>query len=480
MSLGERNSSLAGAIILPVAALSLIALVGPNQVECTFAVIVLALGAVLLWRPAEPAILFFVFLYQWIQVSILAFYGNIQGVPLESFNDYYGQTSTAMFYALAGLIVLAAAIRLTIGPSRIDVASRMQDMIKSVPLTVWLQFYVMAWLFSTVCLAMSSLSAGLQQPFLILSELKWVAFILLTVATFGISDRSKLPFFAVFLVEFGLGFGGFFADFREVFFYSALGITFTGAYIIRRNIFPIIIIAIATIFLAVAWSAVKRDYRDFISEGTREQVVLVSYQSRMSNLFDRLLSLNGRDMALGADKLMRRISYIEFFGVVVNRMEVGQKPTGGDIWGAAIVYPLMPRIFFPKKPSIDDTKLTSQYTGIDPASWSRGVSVSLGYMTEAYIDFGPVLMFMPVAALGVLLGGIYRWLMTRHGLQFILGVSLAPFAIMPAHLFETSVVKLFPNLMLVILACIFTLNFVGPQVLQALGVQYRRKRGLQS
>lgn len=228
---------------------------------------------------------------------------------------------------------------------------------------------------------------------------------------------------------------------------------------------------------AIAWTAVKRDYREFISGGTQEQVVLVGYSDRIPDLFDRVKALDGPLMALGADRLARRISYYEFFGVVLRRADQQTGSTGGAIWGEALLSPLMPRLIFPNKPVIDDTKLTSEHTGINPASWRNGVSVSMGYMAEAFIDFGPIFMFFAIAGLGALIGSIYRWLINQQGRRLVIGLGLAPMAVMPAHLLEVSILKLLPTLILSVLACWVTLNFLGPRLLTAVGA-FRRSASL--
>ena len=63
---GQGIGSLAvatGLICLPVAFL------GPNVMLGVYAALILAIGIALLWRPAEPPILMFIFLYQWTQAA---------------------------------------------------------------------------------------------------------------------------------------------------------------------------------------------------------------------------------------------------------------------------------------------------------------------------------------------------------------------------------------------------------------------------
>ena len=68
------------AILLVAGGLFLIAGFGVNSLLAFFAIVVLVVGCILLWRPGEAPILLFVFGYQWLQASISVFHANWLGV----------------------------------------------------------------------------------------------------------------------------------------------------------------------------------------------------------------------------------------------------------------------------------------------------------------------------------------------------------------------------------------------------------------
>ena len=107
------------------------------------------------------------------------------------------------------------------------------------------------------------------------------------------------------------------------------------------------------------------------------------------------------------------------------------------LW-AAIRHVLMPRIFFPSKPIVDQTALTSRYTGI---SFGTNTSVSLGYMAETYIDFGMPGMYAPIFILGWVWGLMYRYFLV-HSKFKIFGFILATAVLVNANSFGVNLVIL--------------------------------------
>ena len=88
------------------------------------------------------------------------------------------------------------------------------------------------------------------------------------------------------------------------------------------------------------------------------------------------------------------------------------------------MHPLMPRLFFPNKPAINDSDRTSAYSGVWVANVDQGTSISIGYMGESYIDFGRWGMFIPVFLWGWLVGGCFDYL-RRKAPHPLLGIALA-------------------------------------------------------
>jgi hypothetical protein len=125
----------------------------------------------------------------------------------------------------------------------------------------------------------------------------------------------------------------------------------------------------------------------------------------------------------------------------------------------------MPRLLFPDKRAINDSELTVHYTGLNLAGAEEGTSISMGFMAEAYIDFGPLGMFFPIFALGLVLGGLYRWLVRRPGPEAVFGSAIAIVALMKAQFLETSILKLLPSLVLAMIVSWLLMTFVVPWLL---------------
>ena len=442
-----------------------IAMSVPNTGLALYACFVLGVGTTLLWRPGEPPILLLIFLFQWLQVAIGLFYGFFIGLPIDSLAGMAGSHQKAVFLLLTGLLVLAFTIRFAAGPSIRGLFPRVQVFVAARPLRFWLWVFIAAWIFSAACASFASASGGLRLIFLSLADVKWAAFMLLTLATFAVPNRSKVPWIVVFSLQFALSIGGFFSDFKDVFFYALIGLVASKVRFRLRMLLLLTVLTSVLLFFGLVWTAIKTEYRNFVNQGSGEQFSLVSYSDRIAEIRHLVSNLDARDLPDAADKLIRRLMYFQFFGVVLNRVPNVLPFTDGQIWLDAVRRPFMPRLLFPNKSAVNDTDLTARYTGIAYAATSRHTSISMGYMAEAYIDFGAPFMFLPIAGFGLFLGTFYRRLLSRPGLGAALGVAIVPFALMPALFSETSSLKSIPALFLSIISCWLVLNVLGPQLL---------------
>ena len=447
-----------------LAILVILSFVGPNTLLALYACLVLGVGFALLRRPGEPPILMFIFLYQWMEAGIGPFYANLQGVPLDAVVRYLGQNELADFLQLTAILVLTVAIRFAARRSYSGISPRVQAFVAVRPLGFWLRTFVGAWIFSAACESLAWRSGGLEQLLLVFAQVKWAAFVLLTMATFAVPGRRKTIWTAMFLIQFALSIGGFFSSFKEVFFYSLIGLAASNVRSKARVVLPGALLAIVLLFLGIVWTAIKPEYRAFVNGGTGQQVVLVNYSARLAEIGHLVSGLDAPGLAAGTDGLIRRTMYFNFFGVVLDRVPNILPYEDGQLWGDAVLRCFMPRLLFPGKSAVNDSTLTNRYTGLRVAGAEQGTSISMGYMAEAYIDFGPILMFVPIAMLGLFVGYFYRRLIVRPGAEAVLGAALAPFALMPASNLETSVLKLVPALVLSIIPCWAVLKFLGPRL----------------
>lgn len=462
-------SSVAPAIAVIALILVPIAILGPNTGLAFYAILALIVGVATLFRPGEPPVLMLVFGYQWVQASITLFYGNILGLNADFLTASAGQHDRAIFLSLTGLMVLALSIRAAIGRPDRELGDRLLAYIGSYPLSRWFRVFVVSWIVSEICLFLSTANEGIRQPLLFLAQVKWAAFFALTMATFGPSGKPKHYWLIAFCIELAVSVGGYFSSFSDVFFYTLISIGANRRSLSPRTLIPLSVIGSIMLVFGVIWSGVKLEYRDYAAQGSYDQVVSVGYVKRMEKLAELIGQIDGPTFRADVDIMINRLMYFEFFGIVLDRVPSGIPHTEGKLWGQALLLPFTPRLVFPDKPIINDTALTMEYTGINQPAWLKGASISLGYMAEAYIDFGPVLMFVALAALGYAMGAIYRWLLRQEGLRSVIGGALAPLALMPQHALESSIFKMLPPLVLAWIGSWFILNHLGPRIFAFLG-----------
>jgi hypothetical protein len=244
------------------------------------------------------------------------------------------------------------------------------------------------------------------------------------------------------IIETVVGLGGFFGGFKFVLFLAVVGIL--GR---RKGPIPIfrpslVVTGVLILLLGSYWQAVKVQYRSFLNQGTGGQSVLVSPGERYNYLAARTRGVEANDLQMGFDSLLDRIGYIEYFARSIGYVPAILPHQNGRLWGEAISHVLAPRVLFPNKADVSDTLRTAEFTGDPTLAYVTGTSVSIGYVGESYIDFGPLLMFLPIFAVGWFWGSGYRWLATRNAPPLLRVSAAIVFVMGGATLFEMSNINL--------------------------------------
>lgn len=452
-------------MLLPVSVLLLVmALLGPNVLLASCSILILVIGSFLLWRPLEPPVLLLIFVFQWTQASLHIFLGALTREPIGS--GYFTADPTyATWLAMIGLLFISIGIRVAAGPLRRNNALVVRQQIRHIPQLRFFKIYLVAVAVALLAPLISDAVPGLRQPLQVAVALKWAAYVIFTVATFSKPHASRSLWLLVFIVEFAQGLGGYFSNFKLVLIYTLLGIMAAGYRPGPFRLAGAVLLVVVTLLLGSVWSHIKQDYRTYVNAGKATQQVATSYIDSLSKIVELTGRMDTRDLQNGFKKMASRISYIGFFSAATKYVPSRLPHTGGSILLDAVSRPLMPRLFFPDKSVIDESALVRKYTGIQVAGMRQGVSISLGFYGDSYVDFGIYGMVFGLLAWGLFIGFAYRWLMYGRYSRGILGYGLASAVMYQAFGIEVSSSKLFGGMVTALLVLWVFSRFVVPRYL---------------
>lgn len=455
-------------VILPLAVIAFLLLgVGPNALLALMSLVILVAGSCLLWRPGESPILLFIFGYGWLQASAAIFHANWLQIEVTAYSEISARTEAAIVLSLIGLFCLAIGMRLGAGRVRPAFARTAREQAATISILSLVRLYIGASVIAFVALAFAWTIPGLSQPMIAVASLKWVPFFMLVYASLTKPGAPRIYWLVAFLFEFCQGFGGFFADFRIVIYFSVFAAIAAGTRLTGSQVIGLASAVGLALAAGIVWSAIKGDYRTFISGGSGAQVVLVDFPTRTMKIAELVSELDAEKLSGGADALVRRISYVEFFAAAIDFVPASVPHEKGAIAWDAISRPFMPRMFFPEKAAINDSERTNLYTG-GLAGSSEGTSISLGYIAETYIDFGSYLM-MPVLLLaGVLYGRIYAAFAYNRSTGGLLGMAIATSILFVGFALESSMTKIFGGICVTGLVAAIVTRWVVPVWLRAL------------
>lgn len=374
------------------------------------------------WKDGEPKIIFFALTFFWLSISIKLFYAIFAGVTYESLSKAPNIVETT-YVSIIGFLVFAYGMHVTTRKARDKYLVDFNVDYGYDPMrTLWV--FIGSSAAVLVMKGMLFFIPGIDQLMYAFIDLK-AGFIFLLLY-FAFTRKDLIPFIAaIIFVEIVLSFFSFFASFKEVLFSVLIVLATQKIKLTPRNIVAFSSVIIITLFLLIKWQTVKGDYRAFLNKGQREtQAVQVSQEEaleKLQELAEKKTSEEEQKNVIYAS--IDRVSYIEFFSESRIRVPAFIPYENGKLWAANIAHIFLPRFFFPDKPIIDDSQMVNKYCIRKVATAKMGVSFSLGFMAESYIDFGPVLMFLIVFLVGALLGFIYA-LVLKQSINVFWGYTM--------------------------------------------------------
>lgn len=388
---------------------ALLAMASANPLLSIGSLLLLFLLVAMLWRPGEPPALLYAMAYHWMQASILVIYANVEGTRLDTLG-YGVEVESATWLTLVSIFVVALGMRAGAGRNYGGVAQASVSAIAKL-LSVWRLFVasLVAIALATVVSRLAYVVPGLVQPLLAVTLLRWVVVYLFTYTVLT-QHRGYRYLAVVFAVEILIGFLGFFSDFKTVLIVMLLA-ALTSPTALRGVRFRTAgLLTVLILGLGIVWTGVKSEYRDFLNQGTGQQVVLVPVAERIGKLAQLVGDMGPSRFGDSMVTLVERVTYVYYFGQAMETVPRYIAHEDGLLWRQAVAGALVPRLLNPAKRVIDDSERTSYYTGNRVAGAEEGASISLGYVAESYIDFGPVGMMAPLFLWGLFVGWLYRLL----------------------------------------------------------------------
>lgn len=457
---GRTDNAMA---VLPAAVLIfIVGGIGENTELAALAIAVLIAGTFLLWRPGEAPALLILFGFAWIAGSIGIFHANWLGRSVNENALVLGATDIAVILTLLGILALAIGMRLGAGAPRPHLGMLVRQTALSQPERVWFRLYILSFGASLSVGVVATTAPGIAQVIIGLVQIRWAFFFMFAFANFVNGGGWRLFWFA-FLLEFVFGIGGFFSEFKTVFLVTLAAVAAAGTKVTARRLVGTSLLMLAMVAAILVWTAVKNDYRAWANRGEATQVVAAGFVDRMEKLGELVGDLDETKLVASIDQMVRRLGYVEFFGVVLNTVPALVPHEWGAIFTDALIRPFMPRILFSDKTAIDDSARTNLYTG-GAAGNSEATSISLGYVAEMYVDFGSWGMMLALCVIGYLYGVIYRYVIEWPTCSPLFGMSVVTvtFLVVVGSL-DQSFTKAFGGVVAQLLAAWLVAAFVLPR-----------------
>jgi hypothetical protein len=429
----------AKAAIIAAGALATIgALASPSPTAVAACGACLALVVFTLWR--DLPILLLPALFQWSEVAIIPMSTIWRQVPLSQLSQYRVSLESSTLYGLGGVAALAIGLRLGSGSSSAALSARLDA-----DAAAW-RFHDVAGVGLCAIVLGSALSvmSGYAGPAReLLRQAGNVHYVgLFALAYWCLRRRSHYAVVAaVTAFEVVLGMTGYFAEFKNALLTLIVAALAARA---RLRLSDILIVGAAgglLIGVAIFWSAVKSDYRRFVNGGSGAQIVVPPIGERIGYMGNALITMNGRRVADGFNRLVARHGYTEYLALTMANVPEFRPHEDGQLTLSVFDHVLTPRFLFPdKSPLPSDTAIMTDYTGLRDR-WSDNTSISIGYLGELYVDFGYSGGLLAAGIIGALVGAVYRMLARRDDAHALLTAGFCVMATLPIAYFGLAYIK---------------------------------------
>lgn len=393
---------------------------------------IFAMILIKLQQPYKPSVFTVIFIYHFIQVVAGIWLSNFLGKEINYRSSY---SATAIVVGYIGLVVLFLPIILyqnkipTVSPQTLKNHAALLSIDKV------FKVYVIGFFAINALEGAAFLFSGITQIVFSLVKIKWFLFLLFGFLVFLKKKKQKeFWFFAAF--EFVSGFYSYFSEFKTViFFLLFLFLFFLKAVNFRQLSFSMIV-GLALFFGMAFYQGIKGEYRLYLNKGSKSQAVSVSKEDALGKLVDLAQSQKEGTMSGSIESFLDRFQYTYHLAKTMEIVPQRVPYQQGANWGTSLEFSLTPRLLNPNKPNYEASSKTTKYTGIGYAGARQGVSVSLGYFADGYVDFGLIGMFFPILIIGYVMGSTYFYFVRKSSNNYLFNFAVVGAMYMEFFAFE--------------------------------------------
>lgn len=357
-------------------------------------------------QPYKPGVFAVILIHHMLQIVTAVFLANYLGQDLNQRAIY---TSVALLESLVCMVFLYLPIILQ--HRKLPDLDRIQLTEYAFKFNTEKTFYLylIAFFVTSTLSAVAFSYNNITQIIISLIKIKWFFFLL-----FGyqcILKRQMTVVFVVFILfEFINGFFSYFSDFKTVIYYLIALLVSLIATINFKNLIVAMLLGVFLVSVGLFWESVKGDYRNFLNGGTNTQSVNQSKDDAYNKLLDLSNNIDNNRLNSSTVSFLNRIQYIFHFAKAIEVVPDRIPYQNGNNWMEDFTYATTPRFLNPDKKVLDNSVKASMYTGIRYLGSEKGVSFSLGYFAEAYIDFGLFWMPLFIMFIGFVYAQIFRYI----------------------------------------------------------------------
>lgn len=368
--------------------------------------------------PFKPTIFTIVFSYHMVQILSGIWLCNYLGKEINYRSEFLGQATLFSYLGLIVLLIPVYYVHKRLPQVKPDLLNQFSNQLSTRRV---MEVYILMFFLSLSLSALAFQFSGLTQIIFSIKNLKWFFFSLFVILV--IKKKELVPQLIAFSIfEFAFGFFSFFSDFKTIIFYVIMVYLFYLTKVNLKQILLAMIVGSILFYIGVRWTAIKGEYRSFLNQGTKTQSVNVDRNAAFNKLME--LSENETDFDKSAAQFFDRTQYTYHLAKTMERVPFVLPHEEGKNWMSIISYVTTPRFLNPEKEINQTSVKATKYTGIAYLGYQSGVSFSLGYFADSYVDFGSWGMMIPLFLLGILYALIYYYFTIKSTKNLLVNYAL--------------------------------------------------------